>query len=50
MKTLSAEGLLVCAIGDGLFEPVAIFGVEGCLEGIEYGEGIRAILLDSCRR
>jgi hypothetical protein len=49
-KTLSAEDLLDFAIVDELFDPVAIFGVEGCTDGIEYGERVRSILLDSYRR
>lgn len=49
-KTLSAEDLLDFAIAEGAFEPVAIFGVEGCQDGIEYGERVRPILLDSYRR
>lgn len=48
-KTLSAEDLLDFALGDGVFEPVAIFGVEGCEDEIEFGENIRPILLDSYR-
>ena len=48
-KTLSAEDLLDFALDDGAFVPVAIFGVEGCEDDIEYGERARAILLDSYR-
>ena len=49
-ETLSAEDLLDFAVSDGPFEPVAIFGVEGCEDAIEYGERVREILLDSYRR
>ena len=48
-KTLSAEDLLDFALNDGAFEPVAIFGVEGCEDGIQYGEQVRPILIDSYR-
>jgi histone H3/H4 len=48
-KTLSAEDLLDFALDDGAFEPVAIFGVEGCEDHVEYDERARAILLGSYR-
>ncbi len=49
-KTLSAEDLLDFALEGGAFEPVAIFGVEGCRDEIEYGDRARPILVESYRR
>ncbi len=48
-KTLSAEDLLDFALDTGAFEPVAIFGVEGCHDSILYGQGVSDALLASYR-
>ena len=46
-KTLSAEDLLNFALESGHFEPVAIFGVDGCESDVLYGNGVRDRLLAS---
>ena len=43
-KTLSAEDLLNFALGDGPFEPAAIFGVKGCENELVTGDGVRELL------
>jgi len=48
-KTLSAEDLLDFALDSDAFEPVAIFGVEGCETEIVYGHNVRELLLASFR-
>jgi hypothetical protein len=48
-KTLSAEDLLDFGMDTGLFEPVAIFGVDGCEENVMYGDGVSATLLKTYR-
>ena len=48
-KTLSAEDLLDFAVDSDAFEPVAIFGVEGCETEIVYGDDVRELLLASYR-
>ena len=48
-KTLSAEDLLDFSLDAEFFEPVAIFGVDGCETGIAYGESVRDLLLASYR-
>ena len=48
-KTLSAEDLLDFALDAEAFEPVAIFGVEGCEDQIVYGESVRELLHASYR-
>jgi hypothetical protein len=46
-KTLSAEDLLDFALDADVFEPVAIFGVEGCDKGIVFGDQVRPLLMAS---
>jgi hypothetical protein len=46
-KTLSAEDLLDFALYADVFEPVAIFGVEGCDKGIVFGDQVRPLLMAS---
>ena len=46
-KTLSAEDLLDFALNADVFEPVAIFGVEGCDKGIVFGDQVRPLLMAS---
>jgi len=48
-KTLSAEDLLDLALDSEAFEPVAIFGVEGCEDEILYGEAVSNVLAASYR-
>ncbi len=48
-KTLSAEDLLDFALDKDVFEPVAIFGVEGCESEVVFGEPVRQILSASFR-
>jgi hypothetical protein len=46
---LSAEDLLDFALDTDAFEPVAIFGIDGCADAVRYGDGIRALLIASYR-
>ncbi len=46
-KTLSAEDLLDFALNADVFEPVAIFGVNGCDKEIVYGDKVRPLLMAS---
>jgi hypothetical protein len=46
-KTLSAEDLLDFALNADIFEPVAIFGVDGCEKGIVFGDQVRPLLMAS---
>ncbi|MBT8098663.1 MAG: hypothetical protein KJO82_02880 [Gammaproteobacteria bacterium] len=46
-KTLSAEDLLDFALDTDFFEPVAIFGVQGCEADIVTGEAVRHLLIAS---
>jgi uncharacterized protein YycO len=48
-QTLSAEDLLNFALGEGAFEPVAIFGVEGAENKVIFGEQVRDLLVASYR-
>ncbi len=48
-KTLSAEDLLDFALDADVFEPVAIFGVNGCESDIAYGPVVRELLVASYR-
>ena len=48
-QTLSAEDLLDFSLDADVFEPAAIFGVEGCEERIVYGDGVRELLIASYR-
>ena len=48
-KTLSAEDMLDYALDSPLFEPVAIFGVEGCADRIVFGAAVTDLLLASYR-
>ena len=48
-KTLSAEDMLDFAIDSPQFEPVAIFGVEGCTDRVVFGDTVPALLLASYR-
>lgn len=48
-QTLSAEDLLDFALEKDVFDPVAIFGVEGCEERIVYGTPARNLLIASYR-
>jgi uncharacterized protein YycO len=48
-KTLSAEDLLDMALDAEAFEPVAIFGVEGCNHDIVYGKAVHDLLAASYR-
>lgn len=48
-KVLSAEDLLDFALDTDAFEPVAIFGIDGCADAVRYGDGIRALLIASYR-
>jgi len=48
-KTLSAEDLLDFALDAGAFEPVAIFGVEGCETEIAFGVNVPDLLIRSYR-
>jgi hypothetical protein len=48
-KTLSAEDMLDFALYGDTFEAIAIFGVEGCENGIVYGDRVRELLLASYR-
>ena len=48
-KTLSAEDLLDLALDTETFDPVAIFGVEGCEDEILYGEAVSDVLAASYR-
>ena len=43
-KTLSAEDLLDYALDTPFFEPVAIFGTEGCANEIAFGSDVRDLL------
>ena len=43
-KTLAAEDLLDYALDEEFFEPVAIFGVDGCESEVVYGDGVRELL------
>lgn len=43
-QALSAEQLIDFALDTGCFDPVAIFGVEGCRDDVLYGEECRAVL------
>ena len=43
-KTLSAEDLLDFALATDTFIPVAIFGFDGCRNGIAFGDEVRALL------
>lgn len=46
-KTLSAEDLLDFALETGVFEPVAIYGVEGCEQEIVTGDRVVGLLTAS---
>ena len=46
-KTLTAEDLLDFALDSESFEPVAIFGVQGCETEIVYGDEVRKLLVAS---
>ena len=48
-KTLSAEDMLDFAIDSPQFEPVAIFGVEGCTDRVVFGDTVPTLLLASYR-
>ena len=48
-KTLSAEDLLDYALDAEAFEPVAIFGVNGCEADIVYGDAVRELVISSYR-
>ena len=48
-KTLSAEDLLDFALNANAFEPVAIFGFEGCEESVLQGDAVRDVLVASYR-
>lgn len=48
-KTLSAEDLLDFALHSRLFEPVAIFGVEGCDTDVVFGDAVSPLLRGSYR-
>ena len=48
-KTLSAEDLLDYSLDAEAFEPVAIFGVNGCEADIVYGDAVRELLVASYR-
>ncbi len=48
-KTLSAEDVLDYAVNGGPFQPVAIFGVEGCETAIVYDADAHPLLLASYR-
>ncbi len=43
-KTLSAEDLLDFALNAPYFEPVAIFGVQGCAKEIAFGDDVRDLV------
>ena len=49
-KALSAESLINYALETATFEPVAIFGVDGCRHEVLYREGVREILEATCDR
>ena len=49
-KTLSAEDVLDFALDADTFEPVAIFGVNGCESEIAYGPVVRELLVASYRK
>jgi uncharacterized protein YycO len=46
-KVLSAEDFLDFALHSETFEPVAIFGVEGCSDTVMYGEAVHGALVAS---
>ena len=46
-KTLSAEDVLDYALDADFFEPVAIFGVQGCETEIAYGQDVPELLVAS---
>lgn len=48
-KTLSAEDLLDFALDSEFFDPVAIYGVEGCESAIAFGESVSELLITSYR-
>ena len=48
-KTFSAEDMLDLAFDTEQFEPVALFGVDGCDREIVYGEAVRPLLHASYR-
>lgn len=48
-QTLSAEDLLDFALEANVFEPVAIFGTEGCEEQLVYGDSVPELLAASYR-
>lgn len=49
-KALSAEELIDYALHAATFEPVAIFGVDGCRDEVLYGDGVRVVLEVTYRR
>lgn len=48
-KTFSAEDFLDYALDTKAFTPVAIFGVDGCMDSIRYDEGVQDALITSYR-
>ena len=46
-KTLAAEDLLDYSLDSEYFEPVAIFGVDGCEADVVYGDAVRELLVAS---
>jgi len=49
-KALSVEDMLDFALDEGAFEPVAIFGVDGCEKEIVHGSAVRDILVATYRK
>jgi hypothetical protein len=49
-KILSAEDFLDFALGAEIFEPAAIFGVDGRNDAVIYGESVRDLLIASYRK
>ena len=49
-KALSAEDLINYALDTTTFEPVAIFGVDGCRDEVLYRDGVREVLEATCDR
>ena len=49
-KTFSAEDLLDYVLDTQTFTPVAIFGVDGCMESVRFNEGVQDALVSSYRK
>jgi hypothetical protein len=49
-KTFSAEDLLDYVLDTQTFTPVAIFGVDGCMDAVRFDEGVQDALVSSYRK